>query len=565
MFKNSFLPLTAALAAPVVLSGCRTEKPERPNIIVILADDLGYSDLGCFGGEIHTPNLDRLAHNGVRFTQFYNTGRSCPTRGSLLTGLYPHQAGLGRMTFDLDLPGYRGNLSQNSVTIAEVLRSEGYHTGMIGKWHVTETPLRPDQREWLAHHVQYDDFGPRDSYPVNRGFDYCYGTIYGVINFFDPFSLIYGDEPVRSVPPDYYSTIASADSAVACVNRYKNSDDPFFMYLAFHAPHWPLHALPDDIKKFEDVYKTGWEAIRNRRYERIKELGLFDASGEFLSERQFDDAWEDNADAAWDAHAMAVHAAMVYRMDKEIGKLLDALERNGQLENTFILFLSDNGASSESCQNFSPGDNDRPADLRNGEPIIYPREKEVLPGPENTWAGIGPKWANVANTPFRQWKATMYEGGICTPAIAHWPKGIKVKKGTITAEPCHLMDIMATCLELTSAKYPEKYNGNAIIPLEGKSFASVFKTGKRTQRHEFIGFEHFREKAIITDDGWKMLQRQRDAEFEWELYDIKTDRTEMRNVAAQHPEKVRELIAKYKEWAERTMVLPAPQPLWNRR
>jgi len=562
--KNTIFPL-AALAVQTGLSDCCSEKLERPNIIVILADDMGYSDLGCYGGEVQTPNLNQLAQNGLRFSQFYNAGRSCPTRAALLTGLYPHQAGIGRMTFDQGLPGYRGTMTRNGVTIPEVLRTVGYQTGMIGKWHVAETPLREDQRQWLAHQVQHDTFAPLENYPTQRGFDYFYGTIYGVVNYFDPFSLVYGEEPVPSVPEGYYSTIALTDSAVACVNRYAKSDDPFFMYLSYHAPHWPLHALPEDIKKYEDVYKAGWETIRNQRYERMKKLGLFNTSGEFLSERQFNDAWKDNPDGEWDARAMAVHAAMVDRMDQEIGKLLRTLEKNGQLDNTLILFLSDNGCSAENCQNFSPGDNDRPAEMRNGEPIIYPKNKEVLPGTENVFASVGPKWANVANTPFRFWKSIMYEGGICTPAIAYWHKGLKIKKGSIIADPVHVMDIMATCLELSGAAYPETYKGNDIIPMSGKSFASVFNTGKRDLRHDIIGFEHFREKALVTDDGWKIVQRPRDGEWDWELYNLKTDRTEMHNVAEQNPEKLKEMIMQFKEWSEKTAVVPAPEPLWRRR
>jgi arylsulfatase len=261
---------------------------------------------------------------------------------------------------------------------------------------------------------------------------------------------------------------------------------------------------------------------------------------------------------------MAVHAAMVDRMDQEIGKLLRTLESNGQLDNTLIMFMSDNGCSNENCQMYSPGDNDRPAEMRNGEPIIYPRNKEVLPGPENTCASIGPKWANVANTPFRFWKATMYEGGVCTPMVAYWSKGLKTKHGSVTAEPCHVIDIMATCLELSGATYPTTYNGNDIIPMSGKSFASVFKTGKRDQRHDIIGFEHFREKALLSDDGWKIVQRPRSAEMEWELYDLKTDRSEIHDVSAQHPEKVKEMVEKFKVWTEQCAVVPAPEPLWRR-
>ena len=554
------------MAIAISSSGCNhadQQKDNRPNIIVILADDMGYSDLGCYGSEIQTPNLDQLAQKGLRFTQFYNAGRSCPTRAALLTGLYPHQAGVGLMTFDQGLPGYRGNLTHNGVTIAEALKTAGYQTSMIGKWHVAETSLREDQRQWIAHQVEYDDFTHRDNYPTRRGFDYCYGTIYGVINFFDPFSLIYGEEPVRSVPDGYYSTIASADSAVACVNRYAKTDAPFFMYLAFHAPHWPLHALPEDIKKYEDVYKVGWETIRNQRYERMKNLGLFNTSDNFLSERQFNDAWADNPDNEWDARAMAVHAAMVDRMDQEIGKLIRTLEKNGQLDNTFILFLVDNGCAAEECQFYSGGGNDLPADLRNGQPIIFPKNKEIMPGTVNVNASIGPKWANVANTPFRFWKATMYEGGICTPAIAFWPEGMKVKGGSVTAETCHVIDIMATCLELAGTTYPDTYNGNTITPMSGISFASVLKTGRRDHRHEFLGFEHYREKALITENGLKIVQRQRHGEWEWELYDLKADRSEMHNISAQHPEKVMKWVEVFKEWAEQVDVVPAPEPLWG--
>ena len=562
--KNTLFPF-AALSVSAGYFSCTPDKSkdERPNIIVILADDMGYSDLGCYGSEIQTPNLDKLASNGLRFTRFYNAGRSCPTRAALLTGLYPHQAGIGLMTFDLGLPGYRGNLTHHGVTIAEALKTTGYQTSMIGKWHVAETRLREDQRLWLSHHVSHADYTHRDNYPTRRGFDYCYGTIYGVINFFDPFSLIYGEEQVKTVPPDYYCTVALADSAVACVNRYAKTNDPFFMYLSFHAPHWPLHALPEDIKKYEDTYKAGWETIRNQRYERMKKSGLFGDIPDFLSERHFNDSWDTNPDSVWDARAMAVHAAMIDRMDQEIGHLVRALEKNGQLDNTLILFLVDNGCSAEECQFYPGGRNDVPAELRNGEPMRFPKQKEVLPGPENVWSSIGPKWANVANTPFRLWKVTMYEGGICTPAIAHWPKGMKIKGGSVSAEHCHVIDIMATCLDLSGTAYPTTCNGHEIIPLSGKSFASLFTTGKRDQRHEYLAFEHYREKALITHDGWKIVQRQRHGEWEWELHNLNTDRSEMHDVSTTYPEKVKELVTTFKAWAKKTAVIPAPEPLWG--
>ncbi|WP_370526823.1 arylsulfatase [Bacteroides sp. 51] len=535
---------------------CKAQKDARPNIIVILADDLGYSDLSCYGSEIQTPNLDNLAAQGIRFNQFYNCSRSCPTRASLLTGLYQHQAGIGRMTFNQNLPGYRGQLSDNAVTIAEVLKENGYQTGMIGKWHVAETPLQPDQREWLAHQVYHPDFADRKYYPTSRGFEDYYGVIYGVVNYFDPFSLVNGEEPIREVPEDYYITTALSDSAISYVNRYAKSDKPFFMYLSYTAPHWPLHALPEDIAKYKDTYKVGWDAIREKRYERMKELGIFGDADDFLSPRQFNDSWEENPHQEWDAHAMAVHAAMIDRMDQGIGELVAALKANGEYENTLILFLSDNGCSSENCQNYPPGENDRPDLTRDGREIIYPKNKEVLPGPETTFASIGAAWANVANTPFRFWKAREYEGGVCTPMIAHWPKGIEQPKGAITSEMGHVMDIMATCIDLAGAGYPTTYQGKTIIPLEGKSLNPIFKTGTR-EGHDYIGFEHFNEKAFVGNDGWKIVQKAGKNQ-KWELYNLNNDRTELRNVAGQYPEKLAEMKDKYGAWAKRCMVLPAP-------
>lgn len=553
MNNNLFKACSLTALASVCLNAF-AQKDERPNIIVILADDLGYSDMGCYGGEIQTPNLDRLAENGLRFNRFYNASRSCPTRASLLTGLYQHQAGIGRMTFDQGKPGYKGQLTENGVTIAEALKEAGYQTGMIGKWHVAETPLKPDQREWLAHQVYHEDFADKACYPTHRGFEDFYGVIYGVVNYFDPFSLVNGETPIKNVPKDYYITNALSDSAVSYVNRYATKDKPFFMYLSYTAPHWPLHALPKDIEKYKDTYKDGWDAIRERRYQRMKELGIFNAN-DYLSPRQFNDPWSENPTKEWDARAMAVHAAMVDRMDQGIGELLDALEKNGQLDNTLILFMSDNGCSNEDCQNYTPGENDRNDMTRIGEQVIYPRLKKVLPGSELTYASIGAKWANVANTPFRYWKARSYEGGICTPMIAYWPKGLKYNKGGMTDQMGHVIDIMATCLDLAGAKYPKGYNGNEIIPLEGKSLVSIFKEGKR-KGHDYLGFEHFREKAFISKDGWKIVQPGDNKP--WELYNLNDDRTELRNVADKNKKIVDKMVKEYQKWAERCLVEPAP-------
>lgn len=547
--KPSFITLPLCLGLPLVSVQAQT----KPNILVILADDLGYSDMGCYGGEIHTPNLDRLAENGVRFTRFYNASRSCPSRAALLTGLYQHQAGIGRMTFDRHLPGYRGTISRDAVTIPEVLKEAGYRTSMVGKWHVAETPLRDDQRDWLNHQVEHDRYTDLCNYPVNRGFDTHYGTIYGVVDYFDPFSLVEGEVPIKEVPEGYYITDALSERAAT---EILNSDDkPFFMYLSYTAPHWPLHALPEDIEKYKDTYKAGWDSIRNARYERMLKLGIFGNCKDYLTDRQFADSWADNPTAEWDARAMAVHAAMVDRMDQGIGKVLDALEKSGKLNNTLILFLSDNGCSPEECQKMKPGENDRPDMTRDGRPIIYDRNKELMPGPETTYSALGPQWANVANTPFRYWKAKAYEGGICTPCIAHWPDGLKAEKGSINNEMCHVIDIMATCVELAGAKYPTKFKGHDIIPLEGKSFLPVLKVEK-SKRHDFLAFEHFNEAALISNDGWKIVRPKRNSP--WELYNLNSDRTEKFNVAAEHPDKVSELDKLFNSWAEKCMVYPNP-------
>ena len=529
---------------------------QRPNILLILADDLGYSDLGCYGSEIQTPNLDRLASEGMRFNRFYNCGRSCPTRASLLTGLYPHQAGIGRMTFDQQLPGYRGTMTHNGVTIAEVLRENGYATGMIGKWHVAETPLREDQRDWLNHQVFYDPFTKLEDYPVNRGFENHYGTIYGVVDYYDPFSLVDGETPITEVPKDYYSTIALTDSAVQYVRRYADDERPFFMYLSYHSPHWPLMAPERYIKKYENTYKKGWQAIREERFARMQQLGIFGDATDYLSARQSKKEWDTNPDAEWDARAMAVHAAMIDCMDEQIGRVLAELERTGQLDNTLILFMSDNGCSPEVCMNFEPGENDRPDMTRDGRQMVYPKNKEVMPGPETTYASLGPEWANVANTPFRFWKAKMYEGGICTPMIAHWPKGIKTPAGSITDAPCHVIDVMATCLDLTGADYPTQYKGNDIIPFQGVSMNPIFKKGKR-KGHDYIGFEHFREKALISADGWKLIQA--GDKKPWELYNLNEDRSEQHNVAEKYPKRLKKMLKQYTQWANSTMVEPAPK------
>ncbi len=548
----------AALAAWTIIKPKPKTTPAaaKPNIIIIMADDLGYSDIGCYGGEVKTPNIDFLANNGIRFKQFYNTSRCCPTRASLLSGLYNHQAGIGKMTDAEDEPGYQGHLSDNAVTIAEVLKTAGYNTAMAGKWHVSNTSGRPtpkEQLDWLNHHKEYPEFSPLAQYPTNRGFDKYFGTIWGVVDFFDPFSLVSGTKPVTSVPKDYYQTDAISDTAVAYVNGYAKSKNPFFLYIAHNAPHWPLHAKPADIAKYKDTYKGGWDAIRQARYDRMVKMGLIDPKTTKLSPRWNDDLkWENNPDKAWDAEAMAVHAAMIDCMDQGIGRLIAALKKNGQLDNTLIVFLSDNGASAENAPAYGPGF-DRPNETRDGRPVSYSLKKDVMPGPETVYSSIGQRWANVANTPYRLWKAESYEGGLRTPMIAYWPKGITAKKGGYSNQVGHVMDFMATSVELAGAKYPTTYKGKAITPTTGISLVPSF-SGKVVPGHEVIFNEHFQARYARSGD-WKMVSG---TDRNWHLYNLAEDRSETTDVKDQFPDKVKELDGLWQKWANSHQVLPKP-------
>ncbi len=559
IFTNQF----TWLALLTMLASCAentkttsTPQESKPNIVLILADDLGYSDVGCYGGEINTPNIDYLAANGLRFTKFYNTSRCCPTRASLLTGLYNQQAGIGQMTTDMDEPGYRGYLTENTVTLAEVLKASGYHTAMSGKWHVSNTIEQKapgEQLKWLNHQAVFPYFSPVEQYPVSRGFEKYYGNIFGVVDYFDPFSLVNGTTPVTSVPKDYYHTDALNDSAVSYIKEFSKDDKPFFLYVAETAPHWPLQALPEDIKKYEDTYKVGWDAIREARYKRMVEKGLIDPKEAPLSPRFKNElSWENNPDKGWDARAMSVHAAMVDRMDQGIGRIIKALKETGKLDNTIILFLSDNGASPENCMAYGPGF-DRPGETRDGRKVSYPVNKDVLPGPETTFASIGERWANVANTPYRYAKAQSYEGGIHTPMIAFWPNKIKAK-GTLSTHMGHVMDFMATFLDVADATYPENFGGHAITPTTGVSLLSAF-TGKEGNVHDTLFNEHFRAR-YIRDSEWKLVSLSEDTT--WHLYKINEDQTELNDLAAKYPDVVKMLAERWRQWANKHQVFPKP-------
>ncbi|MBZ4191950.1 arylsulfatase [Niabella beijingensis] len=545
--------LTAAQSA-FAGPGPQPKKDKRPNIILILADDLGYSDLGCFGGEIHTPNLDGLAKNGLQFTQFYNISRCCPTRASLLTGLYNHDAGIGAMTAHKDDQAYKGHLGKNTVTIAEVLKQAGYRTAMSGKWHVSNTVSQSTeaaQLKWLSHQEQHPLFSPIDQYPTSRGFEKFYGTIWGVVDYFDPFSLVEGTKPVTNIPKGYYHTDAINEKASGYIREFSRGDQPFFLYVAQNAPHWPLQALPEDIEKYKDRYTKGWEAIREQRYKRMVELGLIDPNVTKLSPRHpAETSWEANPNKEWDARAMAVHAAMVDRMDQGIGRIIATLKETGTLDNTIIVFLSDNGASAELCERYGPGF-DRPGATRNGQKVAYNTDKSVLPGPQTTFFSIGPDWANVANTPYRLWKSQSTEGGIRTPTIVYWPKGIKNKGGKVDMVG-HVMDFMATFIELAGASYPETYNGNQVLPLAGVSFAAALKGGKN-RGHDLLFNEH-EGSRYVRQNEWKLVMPK--GTRKWSLYNMISDAAEINDLAAQYPDKVKDLSGMWDEWAAQHHVLP---------
>ena len=510
---------------------------QRPNIVIIMADDMGFSDIGCFGGEIKTPNLDKLASNGLRFTQFYNCARCCPTRASLMTGQYPHKVGLARNG---------QSLTRDGITIAEALKQAGYNTAMAGKWHLSRTDTLKDPKlhqKWLDHqHNPGHPFAPLETYPVNRGFDKHYGVIWGVIDHFDPFSLVEETKTVENVPDDYYFADAINEKSVQYIREFGRSDKPFFLYVAHCAPHWPLHARPEDIAKYKDTYKDGWEKLRHDRYKRMIEMGLFKKENTPLPPIQDRGRrWAEltEQEKSFQASKMAVHAAMVDRLDQGFGKIMESLEQTGQLDNTVIFFLSDNGASPEVPQ--TPG-YDRSSQTRDGRKIRYKGISE--PGPETTYTGIGAPWSSASNTPFRYWKKESFEGGCHTPLIVHWPEELKAKPGSVTAQVGHVIDIMPTCLELAGAKYPGQYNGHTLTLLDGKTLMPILR-GRQREGHERLFFEHMGGRAVI-EEHWKLVALK---DRPWELYNLSRDRTEMDNLAAKHPDRVQAMSSLWDKWA----------------
>ena len=555
MLKYSLQLFT--LISFLFLNACNTAEQQnlQPNIILIMSDDMGYSDIGCYGGVIETPVLDGLAANGLRFTQFYNTARCCPTRASLITGLYQHQAGVGHMMNDRGTDAYRGDLSKNAVTIAEVLKQAGYSTYMTGKWHVT--PLNPSPENPSKH-----------NWPLQRGFDRFFGTIHGAGSFYDPNSLASDNEFI--VPADdFYYTDAISDNAVKFIEEH-SGDNPFFLYVPYTAAHWPMHAKPADIAKYKGRFDEGWDALREKKFKQMQELGLI-KPGWKLTEKDNIPNWEDAENKEWYSSLMEVYAAMVDCMDQGIGRIMNTLDKKGIKENTLVFFLQDNGGCAEEFgfkNTIGPHHNDVEAgelkpmgknELQTEMVPKYTRDGRPVrsgiglkPGGDDTYLGYGKPWANASNTPFRLYKHWVHEGGISTPLIVHWPAGIKAKN-EFREQPGHLIDIMATCIDVAGATYPETFRGNKIIPFEGVSLVPAFQNENLPNRPIF--WEHEGNKAVRMGK-YKLVSRwSKESEYNWELYDLDADRSETNNLFEPLPDKAKELEMLWKDWAKRVGVV----------
>ena len=546
-----FFPLKFAVAADVSTGAA------KPNILIILADDVGFSDIGCYGGEIRTPNIDALAAGGLRFTQFYNCARCCPSRACLLTGLYPHQTGVGLMTADQGakfpgagdqgekFPGYRGALNESCVTIAQVLKTAGYRTAAAGKWHVGDRVL-----------------------PTSRGFDDFYGFVSGyAVDSWEPRMMVRlpeGKSQRTYAPGEFFATDAITDHAIDFLADMHKSGSPWMLYVAYQAAHFPVQSRREDMAGYAEVYAQGWDKIRERRLARQKKIGLL-PDNTVLTPRsmiphidaatRIGSITPDRNNPAWDslpadrradlAQRMAVYAGMVTGMDRNIGRLVEDLRSSGQLENTLILFLSDNGA----CAEWEPYGFEMaaPKDPRPGFGInqgtqalpnkLHVGDELARMGGPGSWMSYGSGWANACNTPFRLYKHYDHEGGIATPFIAHWPGHIG-KRGddagsSWISRPSHLIDIMATCIDVGgAATYPDVINGRAILPAEGVSFLPFLKVLSRPAESappRMLFWEHEGNAAVRFGD-WKLVRLGRRGW--WELYDMAAVRTELYNLAA---------------------------------
>jgi len=505
----------AALGASICLGGRRwasaaSRDAAPPNIVIIIGDDIGYSDFGCYGSEIDTPNINRLAARGLRFTQYHTENMCAPSRATLLTGRY----------------WIRGFSNGDNVTIPEALSPAGYRSCMAGKWHNT------------------DDRGGPEA-PRRRGFERFFGTPIGCGSFFAPLRLNRDGEPAEDEwknDKDFYYTDAISKSAVTYI-RETPANTPLFLYVAYTAAHWPLHARPEDIAKYQGKYVCGWDELRRRRHARMKELGVVRPDTPLSPRHPTVPAWEDEPHKAWQQHRMEVYAAQIDRMDQGIGQIVDALARTGRLKNTLLMLTVDNGGChvEYGASRKGPFLNSR---TRDGRPIKVGNTPEVMPGPEDTWQSYGYGWANASNTPLRMFKQYDHEGGTRVPLIAHWPQTI-ADGGRITHQVAHVIDLLPTCLDVAGVEYPETYAGRAIAPADGKSLLPIFR-GQTRQEHAAL-FWKFAHGRAVRQGQWKLVKMDAGP---WELYDLDDDPVELANLADTQPEKVRHLASLWDDWAD---------------
>ena len=511
-----------------------TQGENRPNILYVVADDLGFSDLGCYGGEIDTPVLDSLASSGVRLTQFYNTGRCCPSRAAILTGQYPHRVGLGHMTTnDLGRPGYRGVVSSDAVTIAQVLNEAGYRSFMSGKWHLGT----PD--------------------PTKHGFEEFYGTLVSAKRFFDPDHLVrfpVGRQARKYPPGGFYATDAVTDHALDFLQRARTTPDrPWFLYLAYNAPHFPLHAPSEEIAKYQDRYHAGWDSLRAERLKRMKELGIVSPETKLSARSHWRNYGETKigVNPAWKtlpedrrgdlARRMAIYAAMIDRLDQQFGRIVSDLRDAGELDHTLIVFTSDNGA----CFEWDPFGFDIVSSNQN---ILHTGAMLDQMGKAGTFHSVGSGWANASNTPWRLYKHFNHEGGIASPGIVHWPSGLKIEPGSINHQPAHIIDLLPTAIAVSGAEY------HGALPLPGHDLIRQINAGSVER---ILFFEHQGNRAVRAGK-WKLVALD---DERWELYDFSSDRIESNNLAAQYPEIVTRLSQKWDRWAAANHVTPLPRDL----
>ncbi|MBP6684195.1 MAG: arylsulfatase [Leucobacter sp.] len=514
---------------------------DRPNVVIILVDDMGYSDIGCFGGEIETPNIDSLAADGVALSQFYNTARCSPSRASLLTGLHPHQTGVGILNYDDSPEGYPGNLNTNCLTIAEALRPSGYRSYISGKWHVAS-----------------DIHAPSESWPTRRGFDRFFGTLEGAGSYFQPRTLTRDEQNVEheSSDPDFYYTDAISEHATQFLADHAATHpaEPFFLYVAYTAPHWPLHARQEDIDKYQGRFQAGWDALRDERMARLRAAGTIGHDLRPSGRDHRVPSWEEADSHEWEASRMAVYAAQIDRMDQGIGQVLAKLDEIGARDNTLVMFLSDNGSDPsaipvETAEDFVRLYVRYDDTTRDGRPVRLGSSPEVTPGSEDTYSGYGRGWANLSNTPFREYKTLIHEGGISTPLLARWPR--KLPAGVLRHQPHQLIDIAPTVFAAAGLTEPPTVPNRTPLPAPGVSMLDTMLLNLESS-DRVLYWEH-EGNCGVRKGPWKLVRKFR---HPWELYNMDSDRTELNDLSGIHPELVQDLATTYERWATESGVIP---------